>query len=60
MVVEPFEFDEQGPQPVHRFGNLDAQRVLDREAVRQRMTCGRVAADALGQFSRVGGGPAME
>ncbi len=49
VVVEPLELDEQGPQPVYLVGEFDPERVLDREAVGQRVCNGGVAADAFGQ-----------
>ena len=52
VVVEPFEFDEQGPQPVHLVGKFDPERVFDGEAVGERVRDGGVAADAFGQFDR--------
>ena len=60
VVVEPFEFDEQGPQPVRFVGQFDAERVLDRQAVGERMRGGGVAADPFGEVDRAGGGPALE
>lgn len=60
MVVEPFEFDDQGPQPVDLVGQLDAESVFDRQAVRERVRCRRVAADAFGEIDRGRGGAAVE
>ena len=50
VVVEPFELDEQGPQPVYLVGQVDTERVFDGEAVGERVRDGGVAADAFGQL----------
>ena len=60
VVVEPFEFDQQGPQPVRLVGHLDPEGVFDGEAVRERVRGGGVAADAFGEFDRAAGGAALE
>ena len=60
VVVEPFEFDEQRPQPVHLVGEFDPERVFDGEAVGERVRDGGVAADAFGQVDRAVGRPAVE
>ena len=60
VVVEPFELDEQGPQPVHLVGEFDPERVLDGEAVGERVCNGGVAADAFGQVDCAVSRPALE
>jgi len=59
-LVEPFEFDEQGPQPLRFIGHFDAERVLHRQAVGQRMRGRRVTADPFGEIGGPGGGTALE
>ena len=50
VVVEAFEFEQQGPQPVRVVGQVDAEGVLDGQAVGQGVADGGVAADPFGQL----------
>ena len=60
VVVEPFQFDEQGAEPVRIVAQFDAESILDGEAVGNRMRDGGIAADALGQPYRAVGRAALE
>jgi hypothetical protein len=55
MVVEAFELEHQGPQPLGRLGHGDAQGVLHGEAVREGVTSRGVTADPFGEMGRAGG-----
>ena len=60
VVVEAFQFDEQRAQPVHLVRHVDAEGVLDGQAVRQCVRDGRVTADPLGEVDTLGRRPAFE
>src|SRR5664280_276750 len=60
VVVEAFELEYQGAQPVGRLGHLNAEGVFDGKAVCQRVTGRGVTADAFRQVGGVGGTQPLE
>jgi hypothetical protein len=60
VVVEPFEFEQQGALALGFGWHLPAGGVLDCEAVGEGVADGGVAADAFGQRQGVGCGAAFE
>ena len=57
VVVQALELEQDRPQPVRRRrGRSSDRRVLDGQAVRQRVPDGGVAADPLGQLDAASAG----
>src|SRR5665811_279968 len=60
MVVEAFELQDQGPQPMGRLAHGDAEGVFDGHAVCQRVAGGGVTADAFGEMDGASGAEPLE